>query len=179
MIAPTRPTVAGSLVTSDAASSGVVPVARPTAVPAAATSAVRRMAVPVAVSHPKKAEPTLIPPYCSFSRPTTSRRVGIAVGTVEPSPGANTSSYRWCTRSSGSGPSRWRSGVASGVVLMVLPSEAWCPCEALCRGPRGTRTAADLGVGPGQYRWLGSYAGGGRLGSYAVDGSLGSYAGEG
>jgi len=39
-----------------------------TAVPAAATKAVNITAVPVAVSHPKKARPTLTPPYSSFSR---------------------------------------------------------------------------------------------------------------
>ena len=44
--------------------------ASPTAVPAAATKAVSRTAMPVAASQPKKAEPTLTPPNCSFSRAT-------------------------------------------------------------------------------------------------------------
>ena len=36
--------------------------------------------MPVAVSQPKKAEPTLMPPNCSFSRATTVSRVGISPG---------------------------------------------------------------------------------------------------
>ena len=51
-------------------------VASPTAVPAAATSAVSRTAVPVAVSQPKNAAPIWMPPNCSFSRATTLWRVG-------------------------------------------------------------------------------------------------------
>ena len=39
-------------------------VARPTAVPAAATSAVSSTAMPVAASQPKKAEPIWMPPNC-------------------------------------------------------------------------------------------------------------------
>ena len=49
----------------------------PTAAPAAASRAVSSTAVPVAVSQPKNAEPTLMPPYASFSRATTVWRSAV------------------------------------------------------------------------------------------------------
>src|SRR5450631_3305181 len=73
--APTMPTVLGSLAAWVVALLASVWVATPTAVPAAATKAVSRTAVPVAVSQPKNARPTLTPPNSSFSRLTTSRRL--------------------------------------------------------------------------------------------------------
>jgi hypothetical protein len=80
---PTRPTVPPFEAAWFTASLTSVLVARPTAVPAAATRAVRSTAMPVAVSQPKNAEPTLMPPNCSFSRATAvcrSVRFGSTAG---------------------------------------------------------------------------------------------------
>ncbi|MCY1549942.1 hypothetical protein D9M68_861480 [compost metagenome] len=73
-IIPTSPTVWSADAWFTASLTSVL-VASPTAVPAAATRAVSKTAVPVAASQPKKAEPILIPPNCSFSRATTVSRV--------------------------------------------------------------------------------------------------------
>ncbi|HEY8721971.1 hypothetical protein [Pengzhenrongella sp.] len=56
-MAPTSLVVREADATLLAASRALLPVASPTAVPAAATSAVSSTAVPVAVSHPKNAAP--------------------------------------------------------------------------------------------------------------------------
>ncbi|CPU64620.1 Uncharacterised protein [Mycobacteroides abscessus] len=73
---PTMPMVSAFSVACSTASCASVVPDRPKAAPAAAASAVSRTAVPVAVSHPKKAEPILMPPYSSFSRATTASRSG-------------------------------------------------------------------------------------------------------
>ena len=57
-----------------AASSAVSGEFMPRAAPIAAISAVSRTVSPIAVSHPKKAEPNLKPPKRSSSRESTSRR---------------------------------------------------------------------------------------------------------
>lgn len=72
---PMMPTVVALSAAASAAWFGSTWFPRPIAVPVAASSAVRITAVPVAVNHPKNAEPNFIPPNCSFSRASTCSRV--------------------------------------------------------------------------------------------------------
>src|SRR5664280_638049 len=64
---PTTPTVFAFWAAWAAAWPTLVLFEMAIAVPAAATMAVSRTAIPVAVSQPYNAEPTLMPPYCAFS----------------------------------------------------------------------------------------------------------------
>jgi hypothetical protein len=54
----------------------------PSAAPVAARSPVRMVAVPVAVSHPKNAEPIFTPPKCSRWRSMTSSAVSRRASTT-------------------------------------------------------------------------------------------------
>src|SRR3954454_8669755 len=140
---PTRPTVVAFWVAWVAAWPASVPVATPTAVPAAATSAVSRTAVPVAVSQPKNADPTLTPPKASFCRATTARRstgrsasVSLpALVRTSPSPSC------WLGRSSG--------GTAAELVLMAV--EPFCSARPPRNGAAAVRTSsvAARGLGAG------------------------------
>ena len=131
MIAPTSPTVcAAPVLFADAwvASSMVVSVATPNATPAAANSAISSTAIPVAVSHPKNADPTLIPPNRSFCRATIVARSGTGNGkccsvttgwcVVLLSPVANSSlSTAGSVCSTGNGMSRFVSRTGCGLLF--------------------------------------------------------------
>ena len=138
---PTRPMVKAFVVAFSVAALATELGPTPTPTPTAVKIAVRRTVIPTAVSHPKNAEPSFIPPNSSFSRSITrSESVRLSRS------GAS------LPRVAGPIPSTAAALIASGGVLC---SDTFAPMVSCgggsnlraVSGPRAVGNASPIGVG--------------------------------